>query len=92
MRGVITRFFNFQALNTIPEVYVYALVILAVLVIITWFSIFSQNFGLGAKTFWLMVVTYLPIFGIVIYCVFCLIRADYSYLRRFGIGGAHKLH
>jgi len=86
MRGVITRFFNFDALNVIPEVYTYAIIILVVLVFITWISIYSQQFGLAPKIFWLMTVTYIPIVGIAIYCVFCLLRADYPFLKRLGFG------
>jgi hypothetical protein len=89
MRGVIIRFFKFDALNTIPEVYVFAAMIYVALVTITWFSVFSLKVGKFAKLFWIVVVTFIPIVGIAIYCVFCLYKADYSYLKRFGMMGRH---
>lgn len=90
MRGVIIRFLKFDALNAIPEVYAFAAMIYVALVVITWFSVFSLKVGKFAKFFWIVVVTFIPIAGIAIYCVFCLYRADYSYLKRFGLmGGRH---
>jgi len=87
MRGVITRFFKFDALNAIPEVYNYLLLIYAALVIITWFSIRSQEMHWLGKSFWFLVVTFIPIVGSAAYAVYCLFKADYSYLKRFGVGG-----
>lgn len=87
MRGVITRFFTFDALNVIPEVYYALFIIWAFLIIISWFSIFSQKMNLPAKLLWLVIVTAIPVLGMAIYCVFCLYTADYAYLKRFGLAG-----
>ncbi len=87
MRGVIIRFFTFDALNVIPEVYYALLIIGAFLIIISWFSIFSQKISLPAKLIWLAIVTLIPIAGMVVYCVYCLFIADYAYLKRFGLAG-----
>lgn len=89
MRGVITRFFKFDALNAIPEVYTYALVIYVALIIITWFSIRSMELHWLSKFAWFVVVTFVPIIGPAVYCVYCLFKADYSYLKRFGLAGRH---
>ncbi|MCF6312330.1 MAG: PLDc N-terminal domain-containing protein [Verrucomicrobiales bacterium] len=86
MRGVVIRFFKFDALNAIPEVYTFAYLIYGALVIITWFSIRSQEMRWVGKFIWFAVVTFIPIAGPALYSVFCLYKADYSYLRRFGVG------
>lgn len=85
MSDVLTRFFALEALNVIPEVYVALAGIWLWILIVNFFSIASQEIPSWAKLFWLLVVTALPVVGVFLYCLYCLSRADYSYLHQLGL-------
>ena len=84
MRDVVVRFFTLDALNVIPELYVVLGAIWLWILCVTWSSISSQAIPLWAKLFWALVVVSIPIAGVFLYTVFCLFRADYSYLQQMG--------
>lgn len=52
----------------------------------TVFSIFFVTLSPMGKVVWLMLVTLLPVLGIALHCFACLYRADYQFLKQFGIG------
>lgn len=85
MRDVFTRFFALDALNVIPEVYVALAGIWFWILIVNFFSISGQDLPSWAKFLWIIVVTALPIAGVFFYSLFCLSRADYSYLHQLGL-------
>jgi hypothetical protein len=85
MSDVLTRFFALEALNVIPEVYVALAGIWLWILIVNFFSIAGQQIPPWAKLIWVLVVTLLPILGVFLYCLFCLLRADYSYLHQLGL-------
>jgi fatty acid desaturase len=48
-------------------------------------SIFFMDLSPMRKVVWLMLVTLLPVLGIALHCFACLFRADYQFLKQFGI-------
>ena len=85
MREILIRFLSFEALNLIPEIYFALAAIWILIVATTLASIFSQQIHLTAKLFWVAMVVALPIGGAFFYTIFCLFRADYSYLQQMGL-------
>lgn len=85
MSDVLTRFFALDALNVIPEVYVALAAIWLWILIVNFISISSQEIPSWAKVLWVLIVSGLPVAGVFFYCLFCLLRADYSYLHQLGL-------
>ncbi len=51
-------------------------------------SIFSLALSPMGKVVWLMLVTLMPVLGIALHCFACIYRADYQFLKQFGIGAS----
>jgi hypothetical protein len=51
-------------------------------------SILSKGLSPMGKVVWLMLITILPVLGIALHCVACLYKADYQFLKQFGIGAS----
>jgi hypothetical protein len=49
------------------------------------FSISSVTLSPMGKVVWLMLVTLLPVLGIALHCFACLYRADYQFLKQYGL-------
>jgi hypothetical protein len=84
MHDVIVRFLTLDALNVIPEIYIALVLVWIGIVTVTFLSIGSQRLPLWAKLFWIIVTVMVPIGGVFLYTIFCLLRADYSYLQQMG--------
>ncbi len=53
-------------------------------------SILSTGLSPLGKVVWLMLITLLPVLGIALHCLACLYRADYQFLKQFGVGVSKK--
>ena len=72
--------------ETVSEEVYWALVgIYLMLWIATVTSIFSVGLSSMGKLVWLMLVTLLPVLGIALHCFSCLYKADFQFLKQFGI-------
>jgi len=85
MREILIRFLSFEALNLIPEIYFALAAVWLLIVAITLVSISSQPIHLVAKLFLVLMVVALPMIGVLLYTIGCLIRADYSYFQQMGL-------
>ena len=91
MREVFNRFITFDALNDHPMIHAGLAIIWVLLLVAAFLSIRSQTFGAVAKWIWFLVILALPILGLAIYAVWCLVRADWSFLKFiFGSPNATK--
>lgn len=81
MRDAIMRFLAINPLNDHPMIYWGMIVVWLVLVLTCFFSIRSLRIGLGARWAWFSLVLCVPVLGMFIYLVWCLIKADYSFLK-----------
>lgn len=84
MQTIITNFLNASALNVEPAV-IWALILAYVMLIVcTSASIWFSKAGAVAKLLWFLLVVACPFFGVILYCIGCLMRADYSTLAQMG--------
>ena len=81
MRGVITRFLNLQVMNFHPAVYWGLLIIWVILLVAAFSSLREIEMSLGAKIAWFLVILFVPIIGLALYAVRCLIRSDWTFLK-----------
>ncbi len=88
MRTVITRFVTFNAENTAPEVYAVLAFAYLTLVALCLASLARSN--IKGKLAWSLFILFIPMVGMYIYTFWCLLRADYSFLARLGLGGLAK--
>ncbi|MBN8418619.1 MAG: PLDc_N domain-containing protein [Verrucomicrobia bacterium] len=86
MRYALTHFLTFSPETVTEEVYWALAGIYAVLVVVSASSIFSLKSNFGVKLAWFVLIVALPVIGMTIYCVRCLIFADYSLAKQFGFG------
>ncbi len=94
MRGLITfglRFLTLKYQNMVPEIAVLALVVWMLVLACTFFSICSQPISRRAKWSWVAFVVMVPLLGGAVYCVYCLTRQDYGFLKVFMGGKSMKL-
>ena len=84
MRTVIQRFLSFQAENVAPEIY-WALGFVYCLLVAVCLASVSRS-GIGGKLAWAMLILFIPFLGMYAYTVYTLARADYAFLKRFGLG------
>ena len=85
MKAAIQRFITLDARNIIPEVYIGLLCIYAALLITTLNSIRTQSISRGRKFIWALFILVVPIGGMAIYAISCLLTADHSFLRSIGV-------
>ena len=81
MRGVVTRFLNLEVLSIHPFAYWALALVWLILLVAFVSSIRSQEIPATAKAIWIFLVLFVPIFGLAAYCIWCLIRADWSFLK-----------
>lgn len=94
MRGIITfttRFLKVDYQNMIPEVAIFAVGVWLLILVCAFLSIASQPISGKAKWLWVAVVVMVPLLGCAIYCVYCLSRQDYSFLKIFSSGKVMKV-
>jgi hypothetical protein len=85
MRTVLQRFLTFNAENVVPEIY-WALGLVYVILLAVAISSLVKS-QISGKLAWLLLLLFVPIFGMYIYTLWALARADYSFLARFGFNG-----
>lgn len=84
MQTIITNFLNASALNVEPAV-IWALIFAyAMLIVSTIASVWFSKIGTAAKWMWLVLVVACPFLGVILYCIACLMRADYSTFVQMG--------
>ncbi len=91
MRYVLTKFITFSPENVSGEVYWVLCGIYAVLLIVSLLSVFSIKSNFGTKLAWFSLVVLLPVLGMILYCIRCLICADYQFLKQFGFASSNKM-
>ena len=85
MKTAIQRFITLDPRNIIPEVYIGLLFIYAALLLTTLNSIRSNSSSRVRKFVWALLILFLPIGGMAIYAISCLVTADHSFLRSIGL-------
>ncbi len=88
MRTVITRFITFDAENTAPEVY--AVLAFAYLTLLALCLASLARSNIKGKLAWSLYILFIPMVGMYMYTFWCLLRADYSFLARLGLGALAK--
>lgn len=81
MRDVLIRFLTGNAINDHPMIYWGMGGAWLVMVVTTIFSIRSQPIRLIYRLIWMLLVLGVPVFGLLLYLLWCLTRFDYSLLR-----------
>lgn len=89
MTDVLIRFFGIKPLNDHPMIYAGMLVVWLTLVINCLFSIQSLRVTLFMRWLWFALVVLVPILGMLVYLVRCLLVADYSFIK-FVVGPPRK--
>ncbi len=85
MLQVLINFVTFHALNTPPEVYVGLAIAWLLLLIAGFASVINRSSSMVAKVLWLLVIVGLPIIGLLVYCFWCVVSADFAFLKMFGL-------
>ena len=81
MRAVVFRFFTFTTVNDHPAVYWGLAAIWLILIVAAFLSLQSQPITVGAKMAWFAAILFLPIVGIATYACWCLVTADWAFLK-----------
>lgn len=85
MLQAIFNFCTFDALNTPREVYFGLALAWLLLLGAGIASVISRKGHLWLKLVWMLVVVGLPVVGLFLYCLVCVLTADYSFLKLFGL-------
>jgi hypothetical protein len=81
MVDVVIRFFKFELMSTHPMIFWGIGVVCLLLIITAFFSISSYPIPWWRKFLWGIFILALPILGLAIYAVRCLILGDWSLLQ-----------
>ena len=84
MRDTITNFLQMDVQTSIGLVYGGLALVWLIVLFAAICSIVSRPMGTVGKVAWIVLVTGLPLAGMAIYCLYSLLRADYSFLSQFG--------
>ena len=90
MRETLLRFFLVQPLNVHPLVYWGLAVVWIVMILNCAASLRQQPISMAARWTWLILIIALPIAGMALYLLRCLVKADYSFLK-FVMGPPKKI-
>jgi len=85
MIQAIINFCTFNALNTPREVYFGLAMAWLLLLGAGIASVISRKGQLWLKLVWMLVLVGLPVVGLFVYCLVCVLTADYSFLKLFGL-------
>jgi hypothetical protein len=88
MIQTISKLILFSPENVSVEVYWSLIGIYLMLFGVTCISVMSEKRGYLSKLAWLMLITFLPVLGIALHCLSCLLSADYQFLKQFGVGSS----
>lgn len=86
MRHIISKFLLLSPENVSIEVYVALAGIYLLLWGITILSVISKKSSIMSRMAWFLLITFLPVVGIAVYSVSCLVNQDYQFLKQFGFG------
>lgn len=81
MLQIVFRFLTFNVVSEHWAVYWGLLAVWIILLVAAFSSIRSLEISLGAKIGWILVTLFIPIAGLGIYALRCLISADWSFLK-----------
>jgi Phospholipase_D-nuclease N-terminal len=90
MRETIIRFLTLNPLNEHPLVYWGLGFIWVILILNCLASLRQQPTGYKARWTWFALILFLPIIGMGLYLMRCLVTADYSFLK-FVVGPPKKI-
>lgn len=85
MRQVITNFLTGNPENISEPVYWAMGMIYLLLLSVSLASVYSRSRGIVSLLAWGLLVIFLPVMGIALHCLRCLIVADYQFLKQFGL-------
>ncbi len=80
MRGIVINFLNLEVLNLHPAVYCGFAAIWLLLLISAVISVRTLEIPIAAKLVWLLLIFVVPIAGIGLYALRCLLKADWKAL------------
>ncbi|WP_397381976.1 hypothetical protein [Prosthecobacter sp.] len=86
MRYALIHFLMFSPETVTQEIYWALAGIYAVLLFVSATSIFSLHSNFWVKLAWFVLIVALPVIGMTLYCIRCMIYADYSLAKQFGFG------
>lgn len=90
MKDVIFRFVYAEAITTHPMIYWGIAGAWIAMLIGAFLSIRQQMIGASGKWVWLMLIVLVPVGGLFLYLIWCLLRVDYSFLK-FIVGPPGRL-
>ena len=82
IRTILTNFIRFNAQNVNKEVLLVLCTVYGVLLVLTLISIFSRNKGGAFKAGWCFLTVFVPVGGIALYCLSCILSVDKTLLER----------
>lgn len=85
MLQVLINFATLNALNSPPEVYIGLAAIWVLLLSAGIASVVSRARSAWVAAVWIVFILIVPIAGLFVYCVWCMLSADYSFLKMFGL-------
>lgn len=85
MRDTITNFLKMDVQTSIGLVYAGLAVVWLIVLFAAICSIVTRPMGTVAKVAWIVLVVGLPLVGMTLYCLYSLVRADYTFLQQFGL-------
>lgn len=83
MLQIVIRFLTFEVINVHPAVYWGLLSIWVMLLIAAASSLRGLEISSRAKTGWILLILLIPVFGMGIYTLRCLVKNDWSFLKPF---------
>ena len=90
MRETIVRFFTIDPLNEHPLIYWTLAAVWLVLIVNCIASLRVQPISISMRWFWIILIVALPIGGMALYLLRCLVKTDYSFLK-FLMGPPSKI-
>ena len=90
MRDVVTNALTLSPQNFSVEVAWALGIIYGAMWLVTMTSVIQQSFGVASKIAWVIIVTAVPIVGMVFYSARCLLSADFGFLKQLGFAKAHS--
>ncbi|WP_395747314.1 PLD nuclease N-terminal domain-containing protein [Prosthecobacter sp.] len=88
MRYALTKFLTFSPENVSVEIYWALGFIYLALVVTTLLSVFSLRSRPLSKAAWCIIILALPVAGMALHCLRCLLTADYQFLKQYGLCSA----
>ena len=85
MLQVLINFFTLNALNTPSDVYLGLAAIWVLLLTAGIASVVSRARSAWTAAVWIVLMLGLPIVGMFVYCVWCMMSADYFFLKMIGL-------